>query len=182
HQTQRGSLFFDGVRVPATNRIGDPGSGFGAAMTAFDFNRAIIALACVGAALQSLDETTDHVRTRETFGKPLASRQGVSFQIAEHLSHLHAARLVAYHALRLADEGRRHTSEAAMAKWLGPKAAVDAIHACLVLHGWPGYGSDLPFASRMLDVVGLEIGDGTPEIMKLIIAREAIGRQSDGPD
>lgn len=63
-----------------------------------------------------------------------------------------------------------------MAKWLGPKYAAEAIHACLLLHGWAGYGTDLPFDQRLRDVIGLEIGDGTPEIMKGIIAREAFGR------
>ena len=110
HPTQRGSLFFDDVRVPVTHRVGEAGTGFGAAMTAFDFNRAIIALACVGAAAQSLDETIEYVKVRETFGEPLATRQGVSFQIAEHLSHIHAARLVAYHALQLAEHVVRQAS------------------------------------------------------------------------
>lgn len=64
-----------------------------------------------------------------------------------------------------------------MAKWLGPKHAAEAIHTCMLLHGWSGYGDDQPYAQRMLDVMGLEIGDGTPEIMKAIIAREAFGRE-----
>ncbi len=112
-----------------------------------------------------------------TFGKPLATREGVAFQIAEHLALLHATRLLSYEVLALADAGRPHTVEAAMCKWLGPKQSVEAIHACLLLHGWTGYGTDLPFAQRLNDVMGLEVGDGTPEIMKAIIAREAYGRE-----
>ena len=64
-----------------------------------------------------------------------------------------------------------------MSKWLGPKQAVEAIHACMLLHGWSGYGTDMPFEQRMLDVIGLEVGDGTPEIMKAIVAREVFGRE-----
>lgn len=175
HLTQRGSIFFDEVRVPADHLVGVEGGAFKAAMAAFDFNRAIIGLACVGAAQQSLDETIDHVRERETFGQALATREGVSFQIAEHLAHIHAARLLAYETLRLADRGHRHATEAAMTKWLGPKCSAEAIHACIILHGWSGFGEDLPLTQRLNDVMGLEVGDGTPEIMKAVIAREAIG-------
>lgn len=175
HLTQRGSLFFDEVRVPADHLVGAEGGAFKAAMAAFDFNRAIIGLACVGAAQQSLEETMEHVRTRHTFGRPLAERQGVSFQLAEHLAQVHAARLLAYETLRLADDGRRHATEAAMTKWLGPKSSAEAIHACIVLHGWSGFENELPLSQRLNDVIGLEVGDGTPEIMKAIIAREAIG-------
>ncbi|MDP1818657.1 MAG: acyl-CoA dehydrogenase family protein [Acidimicrobiales bacterium] len=177
HLSQRGSLFFDDVRVPLENQIGEEGTGFVGAMQSFDFNRALIALACVGAARQSLDETVEYAKQRHAFGKPLARHEAVSFQVAEHLALLHAARLVAYETLARADAGQAHTTEAAMAKWLGPKLAADAIHACMLLHGWSGYGNDQPFAQRMLDVMGLEVGDGTPEIMKAIIARETFGRE-----
>jgi cyclohexanecarboxyl-CoA dehydrogenase len=176
HLSQRGSLFFDDVRVPARFQIGEEGMGFVHAMTAFDFNRALIALSCIGCALQSLDETIEYAKQREAFGKPIAKHEGVAFPIAEHLALLHASRLVGYETLALADRGERHTSEAAMAKWLGPKQAAEAIHACILLHGWSGYGTDLPFEQRLRDVIGLEIGDGTPEIMKAVIAREAFGR------
>ncbi|MFN3254405.1 MAG: acyl-CoA dehydrogenase family protein [Ilumatobacter sp.] len=177
HLSERGSLFFDDVRVPANHQIGVEGTGFIGAMEAFDFNRAIIALAAIGTASQSLDETIEYTKTRETFGQPLAKREGVAFQIAEHLALLHATRLLSYEVLALADAGLPHTSEAAMCKWLGPKQSVEAIHACLLLHGWTGYGTDLPFVQRLNDVMGLEVGDGTPEIMKAIIAREAFGRE-----
>lgn len=176
HLTQRGSLFFDDVRVPLGHQIAAEGAGFVAAMQAFDFNRAVIALACVGAAAQTLDETMEHVKRREAFGRPLARHEGIAFQVAEHLATIHAARLVAYETLALADAGRPHVTPAAMAKWLGPKAATEAIHAGLLMHGWAGFGDDLPLSQRLHDVMGLEVGDGTPEIMKGIIAREAMGR------
>ncbi|MEW6297084.1 MAG: acyl-CoA dehydrogenase family protein [Thermodesulfobacteriota bacterium] len=175
--TQRGSLFFDGVRVPARNRLGDESGGFYQAMVAFDFNRAIIALACIGAAQQSIEETIAYTKRRQVFGKPLAKFEGVAFQVAEYLTLLEAARLVSYKCLWLKDHGRKHTQEAAMAKWLGPKIAAEAIHTCIILHGHYGYNMDSPLEQRWRDVVGLEIGDGTPEIMKGVIAREAYGRE-----
>jgi cyclohexanecarboxyl-CoA dehydrogenase len=175
--SQRGSLVFDGVRVPAANRLGDERGGFVQAMAAFDYNRAVIALCCIGAAEQSLDETIEYAKQRHTFGKPIAKHEGVSFQIAEHLTMLSAARLLAYQCLALRDRGQPHTKEAAMAKWLGPKVSAEAIHSCILLHGWMGYDQELPHEQRLRDVIGLEIGDGTPEIMKAIIARETFGRE-----
>ena len=174
--TQRGSLVFDGVRVPADHQIGEEGSGFVHAMTALDFNRALIGLASVGAAQQSIDETMTYVKERHTFGQPLARREGVAFELAEHLTMLRCARHLGYETLELADAGESHTQVAAMAKWLGPKCSVEAIHAAMILHGWIGFSSDLPLDQRMRDVSGLEVGDGTPHIMKAVIAREALGR------
>ena len=78
HLSQRGSLFFDDVRVPADHQIGEEGTGFLRAMQSFDFNRALIALACLGAARQSLDETVEYAKQRHSFGKPLARHEGVS--------------------------------------------------------------------------------------------------------
>ena len=78
--------------------------------------------------------------------------------------------------LALRDHGLPHTSEAAMCKWLAPKTAVEVIHQCLLTHGHAGYSKDLPHQQRLRDVMGLEIGDGTAQIMKLVIARERIGR------
>ncbi|MGE0484998.1 MAG: acyl-CoA dehydrogenase family protein [Gammaproteobacteria bacterium] len=174
---ERGSLFFDEVRVPLDHQLGEPGRGFAQAMEAFDYNRAIIALACLGTAQQSLDETIAYARQRETFGKPLARHAGYAFQVAEHAIHLASARLLAYQTLWLKDQGRPHTREAAMAKYLAPKAATEAIRACIVLNGWMGYDNSLPHAQRLRDVLGLEIGDGTPEIMKGVVARELFGRE-----
>ena len=87
-----------------------------------------------------------------------------------------AIRQLCYHTLRLRDADEGHTSEAAMCKWLGPKTAVDVIHQCLLTHGHYGWSLDLPHQQRLRDVMGLEIGDGTAQIMKLIVAREKVGR------
>ncbi len=175
--SERGSLFFEDVRVPKSYQLGADSSGFAQAMEAFDYNRAIIALSGIGTAQQSLDETIEFAKQRKTFGKPLAAHAGFAFQIAEHSAMLTAARLLAYKVLWLRDKGLPHTKEAAMVKWMGPKAAVDAIHACITLNGWMGYDNELAHGQRLRDVLGLQIGDGTPEIMKGVIAREIFGRE-----
>ena len=172
----RGSLHFDNVRVPAANMLGDEGGGFRQVMSGFDYSRALIALQCIAAARASLDETWPHVAEREAFGRPLAQYQGVSFPLAEGEAHYKSVRLLCYETLWRRDTGQPHTSEAAMVKWLGPKIALDIIHQCLLTHGHAGYSRDLPHQQRLRDVIGLEIGDGTAQIMKLIVAREKIGR------
>ncbi len=172
----RGSVFFDDVRVPMSHRIGDEGKGFTQVMQGFDYSRALIALQCCGAAQASLDEAWAYAKEREAFGKPIGQFQGVSFPLAEGESQIAAVRQLSYHALALRDAGLPHTAEAAMVKWMGPKNAFDVIHQCLLTCGHYGWSKDLPHQQRMRDVMGLEIGDGTAQVMKLIIARERIGR------
>ena len=172
----RGSLFFDAVRVPEAQRIGAEGKGFTQVMQGFDYSRVLIALQCIAAAQASIDETWAYVQERKTFGLPLAQYQGVTFPIVEFETQLAAARQLCYHALELRDAGRPHTAEAAMVKWFGPKTAFDAIHQCLLTFGHYGWSMDLPHQQRLRDVMGLEIGDGTAQVMKLIVARERVGR------
>lgn len=174
----RGVLAFDHVRVPASHRLGEEGQGFYQVMRGFDYNRVGIALACLGAAQVSLEETMAYVKERRAFGKTLATFEGVSFKIAEAATHIDACRGLCYRALWLADRGQPHTKESAMTKWWGPRLAVETIHQCLLFHGHYGYTDELPFEQRMRDVIGLEIGDGTAEVMKTIVARELMGREN----
>ena len=174
----RAVLAFDHVRLPASHRLGEEGTGFYQVMQGFDYNRIGIALACLGVAQQSVEETMVYVKERRAFGRALARFEGVSFAIAEAATHLEACRWLWYRALWLADQGRPHTKESAMTKWWGPRLAVDTIHQCLLLHGHYGYTDELPFEQRMRDVIGLEIGDGAAEVMKMVVARELMGRES----
>jgi cyclohexanecarboxyl-CoA dehydrogenase len=147
-------------------------------MQGFDYNRVLIALASLGQAQVSLDETIAYVKERRAFGKILAQYEGISFPIAEAATYIDACRLLCYRALWQADRGEPYTKESAMVKWWGPKLAVETIHQCLLQHGHYGYTDELPFEQRLRDVIGLEIGDGTAEVMKLVVARELIGRES----
>ena len=171
----RGSAFFDDVRIPTENLVGQVGKGFSQVMAGFDFSRAIIGLQCLGAASASLEETWAHTTQHEAFGRPIAQYQGVTFPLSEAETYLTAARTLCYRTLWLRDNGQPHTAEAAMCKWWAPKISVDIIHQCLLSHGHGAYSKDTPHQQRMRDVMGLEIGDGTAQIMKLIIAREKAG-------
>jgi cyclohexanecarboxyl-CoA dehydrogenase len=170
----RSSIFFDDVVVPIENRLADEGAGFVQVMQGFDFSRALIGLQVLGSAQASLDESWAYVQERKAFGAPLSKNQGVIFPLAEAETMLEAIRQLCYRTLALKDAGKPHTAEAAMCKWLAPKTAVDVIHQCLLTHGHYGWSLDLPHQQRLRDVMGLEIGDGTAQIMKLIIAREKL--------
>ncbi len=172
----RGSIFFDNVRVPASHRLGDENRGFVQVMQGFDFSRALIGLQVLAVARAALDETWDHVARRQAFGKPLSAFQGVSHPLAAFDTQIEAARLLCLQTLWLKDRGAPHSAEAAMCKWWAPKLAYDAIHQCLLMHGHGGYDRGL-MEQRLRDVLGFQIGDGTAEIMKTIVARARAGRE-----
>jgi cyclohexanecarboxyl-CoA dehydrogenase len=173
----RGSIFFENVRVPLDHRLGDEDRGFAQVMQGFDYSRALIGLQVLAVARASLDETWAWVAQREAFGKPLSAFQGVSHPLAELDTQVEAARLLCLQALWLKDRGLPHGAEAAMCKWWAPKLAYDAIHQCLLMHGHAGYDRGI-MEQRLRDVLGFQIGDGTAQIMKTIVARTRAGRQA----
>jgi len=171
----RGSIFFQNARVPASHLLGQEGQGFVQVMQGFDFSRALIGLQVLAVARVALEETWEYVAQREAFGKPLAAFQGVSHPLADYETQVEAARLLCLQTLWLKDRGLPHTAEAAMCKWWGPKLAYDAIHQCLLSFGHGGYDRG-HMEQRLRDVLGFQIGDGTAQIMKTIIARGRAGR------
>jgi cyclohexanecarboxyl-CoA dehydrogenase len=168
----RGILRMEGVEVPQDAMVGPPGTAFLRISRFFDVNRAIIGLKCIGAALQSVAETIAWAREREVFGQPLTANQGVTFPLAEGVTHLDHARLGCYRVLWMRQNQIPCRHEGAMVKWWAPKTAADVIHKCLTLHGHLGYTSQLPIGQRLRDVIGWQIGDGAEEVMKLLVARE----------
>ena len=172
----RGSVFLDDVRVPANHLLAEEGQGFTQVMMGFDYSRALIGLQCVAAAQASLDESWAYTKERKAFGGPIAQFQGVTFPLVEGETQIAAVRQLCYHTLALRDAKQPHTAEAAMCKWIGPRTAFDVIHQCLLTFGHYGFSKDLPHQQRLRDVMGLEIGDGTAGVMKMIIARERAGR------
>lgn len=173
----RGSIFFENVRVPVDHRLGGENQGFVQVMQGFDFSRALIGLQVLAVARVALEETWEYVAQREAFGKPLSAFQGVSHPLADFDTQVAAARLLCLQALWLKDKGEPHSAEAAMCKWWAPKLAYDAIHQCLLSFGHGGYDRGL-MEQRLRDVLGFQIGDGTAQIMKTIIARTRAGRQA----
>ncbi|WP_433324864.1 acyl-CoA dehydrogenase family protein [Spirillospora sp. CA-294931] len=173
----RAELEFDGLPASPGEVVGGEGLGFVQVMRGFDYSRALISLMCLAAAGVSLDEANEHVRTRQAFGGPLGRFQGVAFPLAEHAGYLRAARLLAYEALWLKDQGRDPAVPANMAKAWAPRAAVEACHQALLTFGQLGWSESLPLAQRLRDVIGLEIGDGTAQVTRLVVARRLLGRE-----
>jgi cyclohexanecarboxyl-CoA dehydrogenase len=173
----RASLHFDGTPVGPEALIGAEGAGFVSVMQGFDYSRAIIGLACLGAAQASIEEALQWARDREAFGRPIGTFQGVSFPLAEAATYLRGARHICYEALWRKDTGMEHSAEAAMAKFWAPKLSAEVIHQCLLTFGHLAYSSDSPIGQRLRDVIGLEIGDGTAQVSKLVITRSLLGRQ-----
>ncbi|EHK66964.1 cyclohexanecarboxyl-CoA dehydrogenase [Achromobacter arsenitoxydans] len=173
----RGSLFFENVRVPADHLLGAEGEGFVQVMQGFDYSRALIGLQVLAVARAALDETWEYAAQREAFGKPLTAFQGVSHPLAEGETQVEAARLLCLQTLWLKDRGLPHSSQAAMCKWWAPKLAYDVVHQCLLTFGHGGYDRGV-MEQRLRDVLGFQIGDGTAQIMKIIIARNRAGRRA----
>ncbi|WP_323031524.1 cyclohexanecarboxyl-CoA dehydrogenase [Brachymonas denitrificans] len=171
----RGSIFFENVRVPVDHRLGDENKGFVQVMQGFDFSRALIGLQVLAVAKVALEETWEYVAEREAFGKPLSAFQGVSHPLADYETQVAAARLLCLQTLWSKDHNLPHTAEAAMCKWWAPKLSYDVIHQCLLMFGHGGYDRGV-MEQRLRDVLGFQIGDGTAQIMKTIIARTKAGR------
>lgn len=172
----RGIVRFDNVEVSPEDRVGDEGTAFVRISRFFDVNRAVIGLKCIGAALQTIDETVAYARQRVVFGRPLMAQQSVAFTLAEGLTLLELARWQCYRVLWMRQNDEPCHWEGAMVKWFAPHVAADVIHRCLLYHGHYGYSTELPIQQRLRDVIGWQIGDGAEEVMKLIISRELAGR------
>jgi len=172
----RGMLYLSNVVVPDEYRIGEEGAALRNVFRGFNCSRVLLTLGALALAIRTVEETVEYLTQRVVFGKPLATRQALRFSLAEYWTRLDMARVYCYHTLGLRDMGRPHTSEAAGAKFLGCALAVDAVRECLLLHGHYGYTQDLPLERRLRDLIGSEIGDGTPHIGKMIVARELFAR------
>lgn len=175
--TGRGSIYLDQVEIPKENLIGEENRGFYQVMNGFDLSRFLLGLQALGSAYQTLEETIEHVKNRESFGKPLATNQGVSFPIVEHYTQMELVKWQCYRGLWLRDQELPHTTEAAMCKWLGPKVSREVIQDCLLFNGHYAYTKEMPIEQRLRDVMGMEIGDGTAQIQKIVIGRQLFGKE-----
>jgi len=173
----RGAFKLEDVRIPKEYLIGNLNEGFYYVMKTFDFSKTLLALSCLGAAEQSLEETIEYTKQRYAFGRPIAKFEAIQFKIAEYLTYLEACKLLCYKTLWMRDQGLPITAQAAMCKWWAPRLAFEIIHDCILMHGNVAYSKDLPHERRLRNVMGIEIGDGTAEIQKIVIGREILGKE-----
>ena len=178
HASDTHGLTFDGCRVPEANLLGERGRGFHQFLAILDDGRIAISALAVGLAQACLDACQDYARTRIAFGRPIGANQGVAFAISDLAVAVEAARLLTYKAAWLKDEhtaGRRSLAEvkqaAAIAKLHSSTAAVDATRVATQVFGGAGFIEEYPVARFYRDAKILEIGEGTSEVQRLVIAR-----------
>jgi len=177
--SQTAELVFTDCEVPADKLLGREGEGFKIAMATLDRTRPGVAAQALGIAQGAFDYAVDYVKTRKQFGKPIADQQGIQFMVAEMATELEAARLLVYRAATLVDRAQaepdlRFSQESAMAKMFASEAAVRIVDKALQLLGGYGYMTEYPLERMYRDVRITPIYEGTNQIQRLVVAREAL--------
>lgn len=165
-------LSFNDCVVPEDNLLGDRGEGYRNFLKILDDGRIAIAALAVGLAQGCLDESMKYASERQAFGKPIGSFQALQFKIADMACKTDLARQAYYKAAWLKEVGRPYMKEAAMAKLFASEIAVDVARDAVQIHGGYGYIEDFPVCRHFRDSKILEIGEGTSEVMRILIARE----------
>jgi alkylation response protein AidB-like acyl-CoA dehydrogenase len=171
HALDSRELTFEDVRLTDEHVIGDPARGLSQFLAALAVGRITVATLAISLTAAVLDLSLEYARQRQQFGRPLSKFQAIQFKLADMATELEAAQLLVYHAARLRDAGRPFDKEAAMAKLLASELAVRAASQAVQIHG--GYGTmyDYPVSRFYCDAKVLEIGEGTSEIQRIVIAR-----------
>ncbi len=169
-------LFFDDVEVPAENLIGDEGKGFRQFAQTLDRGRVNVASLSVGLAQAAFEAAVAYARDRHQFGRPIGAFQGIQWPIAEMATEIEAARLLTLNAARMHDAGMSVKLEGAMAKFFAAEASLRACSAAIEIHGGYGYMRDFPVERYYRDAKMYQIGEGTSQIQRMVIAREILGR------
>ncbi len=175
HASATGELLFDGARVPAANLLGERGGGFKMFLKVLDGGRISIGALAVGLAQAALDASIPYAQTREQFGRPIGSFQGVAFMVADMATEIEAARGLVWRAAWLKDQGRDYGLVAAQAKLFASEVSSRATNNAIQIHGGYGYITDYPVERYMRDAKLTEIGEGTSQIQRLVIARRILG-------
>jgi alkylation response protein AidB-like acyl-CoA dehydrogenase len=165
-------LAFNNCRVPEENLLGEKGKGYAQFLQILDDGRIAIASIGVGLAQGCLDESVKYAGEREAFGRPIGGFQGLQFKIADMKVAVETARLATYKAAWLKELGRPYKAEASLAKLYSSEIAMDCAREALQIHGAYGYIEEFPVARYYRDAKVLEIGEGTNEIQRILIARD----------
>lgn len=168
-------LYFDNVRLPGANVLGEAGGGFRIAMSALDNGRYSTAACAVGIGQGCLDASVAYAKQRTQFGKPIGAHQLVQEMIADMAVETEAARLLVWKVGALRDQGEPASREVSMAKYFASEAAVRAARNAIQVHGGIGYVAEYPVERYLRDAIALTLYEGTTQIQKLIIARDTLG-------
>ncbi len=173
-------LLFDDVRVPTGNRLGEEGRGFVNFMKTLDAGRIGVGALALGLAQGAYETALRFSDRRRQFGRPLRDFQGIQFRLADMATRIQAARHLVYHAAWLKETGRPYTKEASMAKLYASDAAMDITTQAVQVLGGYGYTNEYPVERHMRDAKVCQIGEGTNEIQRLVIARQLFDETFDG--
>ncbi|GAB2885556.1 acyl-CoA dehydrogenase family protein [Nocardioides pacificus] len=174
HASDTHPLSFEDVRVPEANLLGERGRGYAQFLATLDDGRVAIAALAVGCIQACLDMSVEYAGERQTFGGPIGRKQGVAFQIADLEVMLHASRLLTYRAAAMKDAGasvKEFKHAASVAKLYATESAVTATRIATQVFGGNGFMEDYPVARFYRDAKVLEIGEGTSEVQRMLIAR-----------
>lgn len=174
HASDTAELIFEDARVPAANMLGEPGQGFVQAMQVLEGGRIAMAAMAVGIAQAAVDQAAKYMKQRSAFGKTLAEFNGLQGMIADMATEVEVARLLMLRAAWLKDEGRPAMHAAAMAKVFASEVAMKAATKAVQIHGGAGYITEFPVERIFRDAKLTEIGEGTSEVQRMVIAREIL--------
>jgi len=167
-------LHLEDVEVPDDHRIGDVDAGFVNTLQILDKGRITIGALSVGLARGALEEARSYARERRAFGKPIAEHQAIAFMLADMATETAAARLLVHRAAALCDAGQPFSREASMGKLFASEAAMRATTKAIQIHGGNGYTRDYPVERYFRDAKLCEIGEGTSEVQRMVIARDVL--------
>jgi len=168
------AVSYDNVRVPAENLLGIEGRGLHQALQTLDGGRIGIGALSIGLAQAAFEEAIRYAQERQTFGAPIATRQAIQWMLADAATQIDAARLMVYRAAWLKDNGQPFTKEAAMAKLFASETAEQVCFNAIQIHGGYGYSAEYPVERIYRDQRLMTIGEGTSEILRLVIARHIL--------
>ncbi len=171
HASDTHGLVFQDCRVPAENLLGERGKGLRQFLTILDDGRIAMAAIAVGVAQACLDDSATYASERSAFGRPIGSNQAIAFKCADMQVAVEAARLLTYRAAWLKDQNRPFKQAAALAKLYSTEAAVGATREAVQIFGGAGFVDETPVSRHYRDAKVLEIGEGTSEILRLVISR-----------
>ncbi|MEO8639400.1 MAG: acyl-CoA dehydrogenase, partial [Chloroflexota bacterium] len=175
HASNTGELLFDDCRIPAENLLGEEGDGDRLFLKTLDGGRIGIGAMALGLAQAAYEAASTYAKERQQFGRPIASFQGIAFKIADMAVQIDAARLMVYRAAWLKDSGEPYSTEAAMAKLFASEVARQVTNDAVQVHGGYGYITEYRVERYLRDAKLTEIGEGTSEIQRMVIARNLLG-------
>jgi alkylation response protein AidB-like acyl-CoA dehydrogenase len=167
-------LIFDNCRVHKSQMLGNEGDGFIQAMKILDGGRISIAALSLGIAKGAYEASVKYSQEREQFGQPIANFQGISFKLADMATKIEAAELLTRQAGEMKNKGLKMTKQSAMAKYYASEISVEIATDAIQIHGGYGYTKEYPVEKFYRDSKLCTIGEGTSEIQKLVISREAL--------